>query len=179
MDSTELGDRIVAVFEENTLVELLGPLRSRVRNGVISTRDSWGKWGGCLIPPILHKLVEEKTPERFRRARIAREERALHHLGKIGEREDRAVEIRDVGRERRAFLGREPLPHRAALTRSPGAQRRRRRPRRRSREGSHADRLARTPRRRPTTAAHRRWPRADLPAPGPSARPARAGRRAG
>ena len=43
------------------------------------------------------------------RARVPREQRALHDLGQVHEREHRAVEVREVRPERRLLLGRELL----------------------------------------------------------------------
>src|SRR5207249_9005178 len=45
------------------------------------------------------KLVEEEPAQRLRRARVAREEGALHDLRQADEREDGAIEIREVRRE--------------------------------------------------------------------------------
>src|SRR5207249_3720482 len=63
--------------------------------------------------PLLRRqeLVEKEPAQRLRRARVAREERALDDLGKIDEREHRAVEVGDVGGEGGAFLPRELVGH--------------------------------------------------------------------
>src|SRR5690606_40226211 len=42
-------------------------------------------------------LVEEQPPQRARVARVAREQRALHRLRQVDEREDRLVDAREVG----------------------------------------------------------------------------------
>src|SRR2546422_657456 len=57
------------------------------------------------------ELVEEEAAQRLRRARVPREERALHDLGQVDEREDRAVEVGEVGGEGGAFLPCELVGH--------------------------------------------------------------------
>src|SRR5206468_6840380 len=57
------------------------------------------------------ELVEEEPAQRLRRARVAREERALHDLGQVDEREDRAVEVGEIGGEGGAFLPCELVGH--------------------------------------------------------------------
>ena len=49
------------------------------------------------------ELLEEQAPQRARVARVAGEQRALHRLGQVDEREHRAVEVGDVRREPRAL----------------------------------------------------------------------------
>ena len=86
MHATELGDRVVAVLEEDPLVELLGPLQP----------DGGVDGGVAGDVEVAHELVEEEPPEALRRARVAGEEGALHHLGQVDQGEDGPVEVRDV-----------------------------------------------------------------------------------
>ena len=94
--AAELRDRVVAVAEEDPLVELgralaLGALdRRHLGHGV-------------------GELVEEQAAQRARVARVAREQRALHRLRQVDEAEDRPVEVREVRREALALLLREAL----------------------------------------------------------------------
>jgi hypothetical protein len=91
--AAELRDRVVAELEEHPVEQLLG----LVHLDVLEPRDRAGleRFG---------ELVQEQPPERFRRPRVAREERALDHLGQVGQREDRAVEVGEVGREPGSLL---------------------------------------------------------------------------
>jgi hypothetical protein len=88
----ELRDRVVAVAEEDALVELAGALAllavERPRRAGLG---------------VLGELVEVEAAQRALVARVAREQRALHRLGKVHQREHRPVEIREVGFERGAL----------------------------------------------------------------------------
>src|SRR5919108_5057166 len=90
-DAAELRDRVVAVADEDPLVEL-GRALALAR--VPRPLDLGQRVG---------ELVEEQAPQRALIARVAGEERALHRLGQVDEREDRAVEVRHVRREARAL----------------------------------------------------------------------------
>src|SRR5262249_7577593 len=65
------------------------------------------------------ELVEEEPPERLRRARVPREERALDDFGQVHQREHGPVEVGEVGRQRRALFGGESLHHPALPDRHP------------------------------------------------------------
>ena len=56
---------------------------------------------------LAEELVEEQAPQRLRRARVAREQRALDRFRQVGQREDRAIGVGEVRRERARFLRRE------------------------------------------------------------------------
>ncbi len=73
------------------------------------------------LADLVRELVEEEAPERFRRARVAREERALDHLGQVDEGEDGSVEVGEVRREDAPLLLREGL-HSAQNLSAPRAQ---------------------------------------------------------
>src|SRR5260370_452401 len=90
---------IVAVLEEHAVVELFrarGIERRRCRRPQRAGRQ---------------EFVEEQSAQGFRRSRVAREEGALHDFGKIHEREDGTVEIREVRREGRPLLWAELIGH--------------------------------------------------------------------
>src|SRR5206468_7468672 len=91
VDAAELRDGIVAVLEEDALVELLGALRPSVAElDVVAVPSS-------LLPLFRRQeLVEEEPAQRLRRARVACEERALHDLRQVDEREDGTVEGGEV-----------------------------------------------------------------------------------
>ena len=86
MGAAELGHRVVAVAEEDALVELGGAA-------------ALGALPDVALGRRFGELVEEQPPQRALVARVAREQRALDGLGQVDEREDRTVEVRDVGRE--------------------------------------------------------------------------------
>src|SRR2546428_5509144 len=113
VDAAELSDRVVAVLEEDALVELLGARTASVSKlGILAPRRAHDRPRGSLFSlPGRQELVEEETAQRLRRARVAREERALHDLGQVDEREDRAVEVGEVGGEGGAFLPCELVGH--------------------------------------------------------------------
>ena len=85
--AAELRDRVVAVADEDPLVELA---RALALGAVERARPRATSPG---------ELVEEQPPERALVARVAREQRALHGLGQVHEREHRPVEVREVRRE--------------------------------------------------------------------------------
>jgi len=66
--------------------------------------------------PGVHSVSVDRNSSRtigagIRRARVARKEGALHDFGKIHEREDGTVEIREVRREGRPLLWAELIGH--------------------------------------------------------------------
>src|SRR4051794_19276742 len=95
--AAELRDRVVAVAEEDGLVELRGALTL------------------AGVPRPVHlgqrvgELVEEQAPQRAGVARVAGEQRTLDGLGQVDEREHRPVEVRHVRREAGALGGGEGL----------------------------------------------------------------------
>ena len=94
MHAAELRDGVVAVLEEHALVELLGALQA---DGRVD-----GEVAGEV--EIADELVEEEPAQALVGARVAREQRALHDLGQVDQREDRPVEIREIRPERRRFV---------------------------------------------------------------------------
>ena len=82
----ELCHRVVAVLEEDLLVELLGPHQP----------------DGCIDAVVAahvevpYELVQEQPPQALGRAGVAGEESPLHHLWQVDQSEDRAVEVREV-----------------------------------------------------------------------------------
>jgi hypothetical protein len=86
VDAAQLGDRVVAVLEEDLVVELLGPVEPDrgVDRGV--PRDV----------EVADELVEEQAAQALGRARVPGEQRTLDDLGQVHQREDRAVEIGEV-----------------------------------------------------------------------------------
>ena len=97
MGPAHLGDRVVPVADEDTLVELRRPL----------ALDAV-EW-----PPALgdvgRELVEEQPSERPAVARVARKQGALHRLRQVDEAEDGPVEVGEMAVEERSLLGREFL----------------------------------------------------------------------
>jgi hypothetical protein len=95
--AAELGDGVVAVADEDPLVQLRGAL------ALLGLRRA------RVLGQRVGELVEEQAAQRARVAGVAREERALHRLGQVDEREDGTVEVRDVRREARPLVGAEGL----------------------------------------------------------------------
>src|SRR5205085_8486151 len=92
--TTELRDGVVAVLEEHAVVELFGATQA--------DRGIHGEVAGEV--EVVHELVEEEATQARVRARVPREERALHDLGQVDEREHRAVEVGEVRPEDGRFL---------------------------------------------------------------------------
>ena len=97
--SAELRDRVVAVLEEDPVVELL------------STPQPDGRVDGRVAADVevTDEFVEEEAPQALVRARVAGEQRALHDLGEVDQREDGTIEVRHVSPKDVLFLGRELL----------------------------------------------------------------------
>ena len=89
VDPTELGHRIVAVLEENTVVELLRP--GQADRGVDAVVPAYFE--------VAHELVEEQAAQALGGAGIAGEQRALYDLRQVDERKYRSVEVREVPAE--------------------------------------------------------------------------------
>ncbi len=89
--AAELRDRVVAVADEDALVQLRRALPLRALDG----RHLRHRVG---------ELVEEEPPQRAGIARVAGEQRALHRLRQVDEPEHRPVEVREVRREALALL---------------------------------------------------------------------------
>ncbi len=89
MHPAELRHRIVAVFEEDAVVELLGP----------------GQADGGVHPvvaaqvEIANELVEEQPPQALAAAGVTGEERPLDHLGQVDQGEHGPVEVCEVAPE--------------------------------------------------------------------------------
>ncbi len=92
MHAAQLRDRVVSVVAEHTLIQLLGLVRAHAR--VACRRGA----ANAVV-----ELVQEQPPQRLRRPRIAREQRALDRLRQIDEREHRPIDVREVRRNGRAF----------------------------------------------------------------------------
>jgi len=90
--AAELRHRVVAVAEEDPLVELSGPLTLNRVALAAGLREVAGE------------LVEQQAAQRAGIARVAREQRAFERLGKVRQRENRTVEVRAV-RAQRGALG--------------------------------------------------------------------------
>ena len=101
VDPSELGHGVVAVLEEDLLVELLGPLEAdggveRLVSGHVELAD---------------ELVEEEPAEALRAPGVPGEERSLHHFGQVDQGEHRPVEVGEVAPEEVLLLGGEGLRH--------------------------------------------------------------------
>jgi hypothetical protein len=100
--AAELRDRVVAVLVEDPGVETFGALDADRR-----------RRGGACRRDLIEKLVEKQPAQRLRRARVAREQRALDRLGQVDEREHRLIEVGEVRRKRGRLRCRERLSQRA------------------------------------------------------------------
>ena len=90
----QLGHGIVAVLDEHLLVQVFGPLEADRGVDRVITRDV----------EIADELVEEEPPEALGAAAVPGEQRALHDLGKVDQREDRPVQVREVPPEHVPFF---------------------------------------------------------------------------
>ena len=86
VDAAELGHRVVAVLEEDLLVELLGPLQA----------DRGVDRGVTGDVQLTDELVQEEPAQALRGPGVAGEQGPLDHLGQVDQREDRPVEVGDV-----------------------------------------------------------------------------------
>ena len=99
MHAAELGDGVVAVLEEDPVVELLGP-----------PQPDRGVDGGVAADvEVADELVEEEAPQALGAAGVAGEQGALHDLGQVDEREHGTVEVGEVAPEDVRLVGRELL----------------------------------------------------------------------
>ena len=99
MHAAELRDGVVAVLEEHAFVELFGAPQADGR----VDREIAGEI------EIADELVEEQPAQALVGTRVPREQRALHDLRQIDEREDRTVEVREIRPQCRRFVVRELL----------------------------------------------------------------------
>ena len=90
--AAKLRDRIVSIFGKDLGIKAFGALESHAALGRRHGAD------------VFEKFVEKQPPQRFRRSRIPREERALHGFRQIGQRENRTGETRKIRRERFLFV---------------------------------------------------------------------------
>ena len=88
--SAELGHRVVAVAEEDALVELAGALALLAVEGGVDAR-------------LGRELVQVEPAQRALVAGVAGEHRALDRLRQPDQREDRPVEVREMWLERGAL----------------------------------------------------------------------------
>ncbi len=73
MHTTELGDRVVAVLEEDSGVQLFGTFQPNRRiDGDVA-----------LDVEVSNKLIKEQTTKRFRRSGVARKQRPLNNFGQV------------------------------------------------------------------------------------------------
>ena len=86
VDPAQLGHRVVAVLEEDLLVELLGPAQPHrgVHGGVTGDVQ------------FADELVEEQAAQALGRAGVPGEQGPLDHLGQVDQGEYRLVEVGDV-----------------------------------------------------------------------------------
>ena len=88
---TELGHGVVAVLDEDLVVERLGALEAHGGIDAGVTRDV----------EVVHELVEKQASQRLGRPRIPREQGALRHFRQVDEREHGPVEVGEIAAENR------------------------------------------------------------------------------
>ena len=100
----QLGDRVVAVADQDPLVELLRPAgATRAPGSGSSASPSRPELG------LAEELFEEHPAEALLGPRVAREEGALDDLGQVPEGEDVAVEVGEVAFKLSCLSRREAL----------------------------------------------------------------------
>ena len=99
VDTAELRHRIVAVFDEDFLVELLRALQS----------DGGVDGGVARDVELPDELVEEEPAQALGRAGVAGEECSLDDFRQVDQGKDRLVQVGDVAPEDGFLVGREPL----------------------------------------------------------------------
>ena len=89
MDAAELGDGVVAVLDEDPVVELLGPGQPDGGVDAVVARDV----------EVADELVEEQPAQALGRAGVPGEKGTFDDLGQVDQGEDRPVEVGDVATE--------------------------------------------------------------------------------
>ena len=84
MRTSELRDRVVAVAEEDAVVQL-GRSASLAGLYLVGSPRQ-----------IVRELIQEQSAQRSWVARVAREQRSLHGLRQVDQREYRPIEVREV-----------------------------------------------------------------------------------
>lgn len=104
MHPAELRHRIIAVLEENALIQLFAAAmrRRKVRRYIV---------GRARKLAVAEKLVEQQATQRLCGSRIARKQRPLHDFGQISKNKDRAIRICNVGLKTRTLRLGERLGH--------------------------------------------------------------------
>ena len=94
MDAAQLGHAVVAVLEEDSVVELLGPT------------EPDGRVDGLVAADVEfpHELLEKEATEAEPRPGVAGEQRSLHDLGQVDEGEHGLVEVGEVAPEDILFV---------------------------------------------------------------------------
>src|SRR4051794_34478796 len=101
MGTADLSDRVVAVADEDALVQACGALALHPVEGALAGGDIPGE------------LLQEQPSQSAGIARVAREHRTLDRLREVDQGEDGPVEVGEMGLEKLAlgggeFLGRVP-----------------------------------------------------------------------
>ena len=110
--AADLGDRVVAVADEDALVELRGPGALLVVEGAPARRR------------VGRELLEKEPPDRPGIPRIAGKKRPFDGLRQVDEGEYGPVEVGEVGSEDRSLLGAEFLDRVAHSAHRSGGRRR-------------------------------------------------------
>jgi hypothetical protein len=84
--SPELGDRIVAVFNEDSFIKFFCARNADRGIDTFVTRQV----------EVADELVEKQSPQTFGGAAVAGEESALHRFGQIDQRKNWQVEIGEI-----------------------------------------------------------------------------------
>ena len=102
---TNLCHRVVAVLEEDPLVEALGP--AQVHQRILA--DQVGGDRGDAGFGIGDELVEEEPTDRLGATAVAGEQRSLDDFGQVDESEHRPVDIGEEAGEHRHLVAGEAL----------------------------------------------------------------------
>ena len=95
--SPELRNAVIAVLEEHSVVQFLGPSHTNRRiDGLVATDVE-----------VIHELLEEQSTQALRRARVPSEQCSFHDFGQVDQRENRLIEVREVPAQHVGFAFRE------------------------------------------------------------------------
>jgi citrate lyase alpha subunit len=93
VDTTELRNRIITVFDENFLVQTLCVRKPGSRVNTLITGEI----------KIIYEFIEKKTSETFGASTVTSEQRALDYLWKVDQCKNRTIQIGEITNQNLGF----------------------------------------------------------------------------